>query len=66
MGLIRSKLYEKAFRLNQSNKKASAAANVKDIRYSYAVENDTSAPEQQADRKSLFGNLRKRETLFGN
>lgn len=66
MGLIRSKLYEKAFQLNQSKKKAEAEAEVKDIRYSYAVENDASAPEQQADRKSLFGNLQKRGTLFGN
>lgn len=44
----------------------------KDVRESYAVSGsgsekmDTTAPEQQADRKSLFGNLRKRGTLFGN
>lgn len=66
MGLIRSKIYEKAFQLNQSKKKAEAEVEAKDIRYSYGVESDASAPEQQADRKSLFGNLRKRGTLFGN
>lgn len=41
----------------------------KDVRESYGVaagSSETTAPEQKSERKSLFANLTKRGTLFGN
>lgn len=44
-------------------------AEKKDVRESYGVadsSSETTTPEQKSERKSLFANLTKRGTLFGN